>query len=636
VSSGTPSDPQAVRGNYGALASAAVPGSQTAGRMSPRQLELNRRYAYFRCENYDHCTVDWNGDPIVPNEEGAAIARSRDVPPGFYDPGGQMMPLRFRRPDAPYYLGKVVVKRFTGLLFSHSKHPKIRVQGDPLTEDWLDGAVEAGRLWAEAIQLRDMGGATGSGPIGFSFQQGEVRFEMFDPRYSTPVFKNRLTRELESIEVRWSYQDSIRDIDGKGWVSVEFLGRRVIDETSDTLWQDVPAPTDGGEPNWDDPRWAPTIVEHNFGECPVEWIQNEPVAEQVDGNPDCHGGFDMIERIDVLTSQANRGVIANCDPTLVLATDDDAPPALRKGSDNFISVGKGEDVKYLEITGAGPRSAIEQADRLEEKFLRLVQCVIENARSRSSTKTATEVVKDYSSMHEKVDVLREQYGPRGLGRLLAKLVRAAQTVSARTSVDESGRTVREEIFIPPRVEIDAEGKTRTTERKLGPGGPITFQWPPYDTPQPQDVEIAVRSAVSARDAGLLDDEHAAQSIAPFYGVENVRAMLTVLAQKKADEEAAFAAQTVGQATAPVAEIVYTRDELEAGLVTINEWRANKGLATVADGELTVPAYRAKYAQLYAQNTLTQDADGAEKILGMGEGQSDAAQPMNADGSSPPY
>jgi len=49
-------------------------------------------------------------------------------------------------------------------------------------------------------------------------------------------------------------------------------------------------------------------------------------------------------------------------------------------------------------------------------------------------------------------------------------------------------------------------------------------------------------------------------------------------------------------------------------VTINEVRRSKGLSPLADGDLTLPAYRAKHASTYAQNTTVQAAGQAAAML----------------------
>jgi hypothetical protein len=128
--------------------------------MSPRQLELNRRWSYYCCAQYDARRTDWDGTRRVDSIERETIATAGFIPPGFYDVGGQMneLPLKFRRPTAPYHLVRAIVDRFTGLLFSERRHPQLRVDGDPVTEDFVHGLSEVARIWPSMIQHKEMSG----------------------------------------------------------------------------------------------------------------------------------------------------------------------------------------------------------------------------------------------------------------------------------------------------------------------------------------------------------------------------------------------------------------------------------------------------------------------------------------------
>lgn len=616
MSSGTPTDPRAANQGANQLGAAITQGG---GAVNPRRTMLSRRYSYFKGTCYDGRAHNWDGDPIIDAE----IGRGQNIPPGFTDYSGSTAPLSTRRPSAPYYLGRVVVKRFTGLLFSQRRHPRVRVLGDALTEDWLSGAIESGRLWAQMIPARDFGGSMGAVGLGFEFADGLPVFEVFDPRWTTPKFTNRLTRELENISVCWPYREWLRDPDTGAFVEIELWACRVIDAQADMMWEGIPPGDDGGEPDWRRAlknRQPTRTVEHGFGFCPVEWIQNTDTADEIDGEPDCHGAFDLIEEVDALNSQGSRGIKANCDPTLVVTTADQIDN-LRKGSDSFIRLNPGETAQYLELNGSGPKTAIEQADRLEAKALRIVRCVIEESRNFAA-KTATEVTKDYSAMHEQADVLREQYAERGVKRLLGKLIRAARMVDGSTAMVD-GVVTRTVLRIPPRVEEeeqpDGTTKTKIIERKLGKGGEISFQWPPYETPTMADALAATQAANQAKSGGLVDPLHASRFVASTFQVEDPKAMLADMArQAQAAEDAETQRMMRSQAPAEAAPgATFTQFEVDAGVVTVNEIRASKGLPPLQlDGDLSVPQFRQKYAQTFAKATMSANETGAEKILGV--------------------
>lgn len=150
--------------------------------MSPKQQELNRLYSFYAACQYDARRVDWDGKEVLDPVDHETIARAGYIPPGFYDAGGGMLPLKFRRPYAPYHLARAITERFTGLLFSERRHPKIRIEGDADTQDYANALIEASRLWPAMMLIRSLGGAMGSMVAGFKFIDGKPRIEPHDPR----------------------------------------------------------------------------------------------------------------------------------------------------------------------------------------------------------------------------------------------------------------------------------------------------------------------------------------------------------------------------------------------------------------------------------------------------------------------
>lgn len=525
MSSGTVSNPPAARQLANAMGSELDQNAAAMGGpapMSPRQQELDHYWRYYSCTTYDGRRLDWSGQENLPKVEHEQVAQAGFIPPGFYD-AGQTMPLKFRRPTAPYYLGRVVVDRFTSLLFSHRRTPKVVVEGDPDTQDWLDGAIQAGRLWPTMIQARTFGGAMGAVGLGFKIVDGAPVFEAHDPRWCHPEFEDRHSGTLASLEIRYSYPDHIRGPKGEP-IQAWFWYRRLIDAERDEVWPKVPV-GDGAEPVWEEYRSR--AVEHGLGFCPAVWIQNLPVDGDVDGDPDAHGGFDIIEAIDALIAQAHKGTLSNCDPTTVLATDAEMDE-VRKGSDNAIKLEAGGTASYMEINGQGPRTAMELVEVLEQKFLRLVRCYLDSNKD-GPAKTMMEIERNYSAMLEKTDLLREQYGERGVKPILTMLLRAARKLAGakiERAADGTPRIVRETINLPPKVlQEGADGRAVFVPRKLGPSSLVALQWPPYFTPSLDDIVKAVQAAGIARAAQLLDDEHAIAFIAPYFQIADTRAML---------------------------------------------------------------------------------------------------------------
>ena len=475
--------------------------------MTLRQRELNHLWSYYRTAHYDSRKVGWDGkehaDPI--DHEG--IAQAGFIPPGFYD--AQHLPLKFRRPTAPYHLVKTIVDRFTGLLFSERRHPKIRCEADPKTEDFSRALAEASRVWQQMIQARAYGGATGTVAVGFQFVAGRPVVEVHDPRWLFPQFLDRSTLKLEAIEKRYMYPEEMQDPATGRWEQVWFWYRRIIDDNVDVLFDPALVEKDR-EPNWQVQR----EVRHGLGFCPVVWVQNLPVLDDPDGDPDCLGVYDMCDTIDTLLAQANRGVTANCDPTVVISSSAKLDE-VAKGSNSAIKLPDG-DAKYMEISGAGPKAALELADSLRAKVLEVAQCVLEHP--DTAQKTATEIERVYSSMLAKADVMREQYGERCVKPLLQMMIRAARKLGTARRA-EDGNIERSSLQLPP-------GKNgQPPQMGQTDGEALQLQWPSYFEPINQEILQSTQAAVAAKAAGLIDAEHASQFVAEYFRVEDVPTML---------------------------------------------------------------------------------------------------------------
>lgn len=515
--------------------------------MSPRQQMLNKMWAAYRGMQYAARRVDWDGREHTEGIDAEAIATAGFLPPGFYD-AGSTFPIKYRRPSTPYHLRKVVPDRFTGLLFSERRHPTLRVEGDPLTEDYIRALAETSRLWPALIQARTYGGAMGTVVTGFQFTKGRPVVEVHDPRWCIPTFKDRYTLKLEKLEKRYMYPVDEQDPETGAWKQVSYWYRRIIDEERDILFKPVRVDDEA-------PQWEPAEeVEHGFGFCPVVWTQNLPVQDDIDGDPDCMGIEELCCEIDALLSQATKGVLANCDPTLRIITDYDLSQ-IAKGSDNALKLPAGSSADYMEMSGSGPKAALELADKLRTLALEVAQCVLDHPDAGS--RTATEVERVYSSMLAKADILREQYGQKCILPLMEMMVEAVKILQKPRRTEQG--IVRQTVDLPPRITAQEDGTVERAARELGPGGTLTLVWPGYFAPTLTDAEVATRAAAAANAAGLLDKEHATTFVAPHFGVENVK---DVLAKVKKEQDELIEQQNAmmgGMVAEPAAEEAYPEE-----------------------------------------------------------------------------
>ena len=523
MSSGTPVDWTATQTVFGAtMGGGAIPDqSDIMGRirrlgMSPRQMELNHLYAVYRAAQYDTCSSEWDGSQKISRIDREAINSGAYIPPGFYDLGA-MLPLRFRRPTAPYPLARVIVDRFTSLLFSEKRHPRVKIEDDDATDDYVQALLDASRFWPTWMQARGLGGAMGSVAVGFSILAGKPHLEIFDPRWATPVFVSRTGNELKRLEVLYQYPREIYDGETGVWREVPYWYRRVIDAERDIVYRSIPVTDEA--PVWQ----VENEVMHGLGEVPVVWCQNTPTQDDADGDSDVHGVLEMLHAIDQLLAQAQIGTIANADPTLVISTDASLPPDLAKGSRAPIQLPSSGKAQYLELQGIGAKAATELADLYRKRVLESCHCVLEDG-SDGKERTATEVERSYAAMIARTDVLREQWGEVGLKPLLNKMLRAIRTVE-QGRMGEDGRVVRGVVVVPPHIDRNAEGRIVSKRpREIGSGEVIDLVWPAYFEPTITDADVAVKTAAAALAGKLVDQEAAVSYVAPFFHVGDAKAM----------------------------------------------------------------------------------------------------------------
>jgi len=527
MSSGTRFEPYAAKQLQSGLAPD-VMGKVARLGLSPRQQELNRLWAAYRGAQYNSRKIDWDGTERAQGIDAEAIASAGYLPPGYYD-AGATFPVKFRRPSLPYHLRRVIVDRFTGLLFSDRKHPVIRVEGDSISEDYIRTLAEVSRLWPAMIMTRTYGGAMGSTATGFQFVDGKPVVEVHDPRWCIPTFEDRHALKLASLEKRYMFPVDERDPETGEWIQRPYWYRRIIDQERDILFKAIPVSDE--VPDWEVER----EVVHGFGFCPVVWSQNLPVQDDVDGDPDCIGIDEICEQIDALLSQANQGILASCDPTLRIITDAELD-SVRKGSKNALKLPQGSSADYMEISGHGLKAALEMAMQLRSMALEVAQCVLDqpgHSGQRQGQRTATEVDRVYASMIAKADVLREQYGERCVKPLLEMMVKAVRQLEKPRAVE--GGIIRQVIKLPQKIVTKDDLSVERVDRRLVADGDvmINLNWGPYFDPSIDDALKAVQAATTAKVGGLIDHDHAVGFVAPYFLVEDARGMARKIQQEHA-------------------------------------------------------------------------------------------------------
>lgn len=608
--------------------SSGEPGSKHM-KLSKRQRELNNLWSYFRVCEHDGKGHEWNGRPVLSGDMWDAVQREGVVPPGMENAGD--VPRDLRRPVAPLGIVRNIVSRFTGLLFSNQKQPRVLVPDDERTQDYLSALLKQGEFWAAMTQARNYGGATGSACVGFKILDGMCQFEALDPRWTEPEFDGRGSNRLTKLTIQYTYPKDEKQEDGR-YKTIWYWYRRVVDEENDTVWR--PIKCRNKEPRWE--YMQRNTVPHGLGFVPYEWIQNLRSDDEIDGDSDCHGAYRMLEAVDQLLAEIWYGTVSNCDPTLNIVTDMENPGTVRKGSDNALFLGPSSTAQYLELSGSGPTIGITVLEKLEERIYRLCQCVPDQILFQNNgEKTAMEIERIFHSMIEKADSLREQYGP-AIIRICQKVLKAVRTVEGIREVqneDGSVRRIRYRVYVPKRVIAQPDGDQVTIPRVVGNGQVCELQWPHYFKPTFTDIETAQRIATTGKDSEVLTKETA---IKYWMGLTELDPLKEIHALKKAEEDAAMSADTgeegaEGEEGAAPEEpegpdAMTWKEALAQGICTINEYREGAlQLGAIPDGDLTLVQYRSKHQDIWVANTAAQSQEMVKAMVQASQPQPDPNQ-----------
>lgn len=524
--------------------------------------------SFWQCVEYDGREADFAGRALEPG--GAAQAGLGPQYVTKESRSTEECPWEQRRPPAPSRLASTIIDTLTGELFSEESHPTVRVLGDRTTQEFVDGVVSAGQLWAAMTEARNLGGAIGSVVVAFSFVDGTPVFEVINAKNCVPVWRSRATNDLDALEITYQYPVEVRT--RKGWGTQWFWYRRHIGRNVDVVFRRVSVDEDVTDPS----VWvAANVVEHGFGEVPAVWCQNTRDSQQVDGRPDCYGQFETIAQVDTLFGLAAVGTTPNCDPTTVIATKKSVGQ-LKKGSLNAIIVDPGDSASYMELSGTGATTAMTVADKLKAQIQEACAVVLpSSADANAAAATATEIRHRYRAFHAHIDRLRQQYGA-ALKVLVEKLLRAAATLTTpqvreplRVAETLSGLTIDDElpampdeinegqedenarrptaysINLPPRIvdtDDDPETPAALEPRELGPGGVVEVSWPAHIAPTPAETQTQVAVLAAAEAAGYIDNETAAGLFAQFIGLADAGAVWRKAQAQKAERDKAEAAK----------------------------------------------------------------------------------------------
>lgn len=475
-----------------------------------RTRRLERLTRYFECRQYEDRRYDWDGRMIGLPGFGGIPMPTNTVPP-----------VSERRPPAVYALPKVIVQRFTAMLFGEEGFPELFVEDDPDSEDFVRAIAEAASapdIWDEA---RDDGGQRGTAVVSWAWVDGEPRLEVHDARDCHVLEWADRQRCVPAIVVKlWEECEPGISPDGllvdrDGWRAREWSVGLNGARGQDRLYRYVPE--SGREPA----RWelVGDVVEFD-GPCPVAWVQNQRRKDRHDGLGDYEGQEGMLDALNLTMCATVGGTAINADPTLVLHMEKRGDGSVAKGGRNVIWSEKGAE--YLEISGSATEAGLKTTDKVKAFTLEAADVTLLDPEKMAGAAQSGEALRRLLfPMVKRAQKYRTQYGA-GIVRALEGLLVQAQAMLKRDQ-----RTV---FKLPPKVEKEVEDDngvarekiTAKTPRKPGLGTRVTLKWPPFFPPSSADLLAEVNAIQAANgQRPVISMRTAVEKAAPIFGVKDI-------------------------------------------------------------------------------------------------------------------
>lgn len=507
----------------------------------PRHRELTCLLAWHEGRQHDVYSADWMGRPRKPHQR---YYESRAEMKGFAPPS--MVSYDSRRPSAPAGLPRFVVNAFTQTVLG--KPASLSCPADKSTAAYLGEIFEESETWDALLEARNLAGACGSAALVPCVSDGVPSVEVLPP---TELQVRRWKHKARRIpaEVIHQHLVELAEADDDGVMRpITYVRTRMWTETHYIEFEDVKWPLEDAKRPLVMTEWR----EHKCGRCPVVWHQNTRSSCSPEGEYDLQTeqNLELSDEVDKVQSHALKATKANTQPTVVRIDDPigfQMYPRVAKGAHNEIRVNKGGDAKYLETTGDSVRMAWDSADKLTERLLRNVSCVIPDAANAQAYKSGEHVQSLLEAMRLRCNRLRVT-----LTRTIRQLAAIWIELGRVLGVSSEDEPVEGTIILPPREicedeeddaegegeeyaeETEAEGEGEDAEdmpeapeppevgpHDVGKGRSVRVLWPPYQQLSAAQLKDLV-SAITVASGGkqIMSAETGVEVLATAAGYRN--------------------------------------------------------------------------------------------------------------------
>jgi hypothetical protein len=621
---------------------------------SSAYLRLTHCQRYYACSQHDAKRYDFDGRMIQAGSDWQTLSQ----PFLSMAKSDYYVPLKKRRPSAPYRIGRKIVNSFTNMVFGEGRFPDVVVSGDEDTQEFVKALIEETKLELKMSQLRTLGGSVGKAGLSWCYHDGLPYVQVHNGKN---IYVHEWASKHRNIPKHvtevYQYPKTHWDSEKKRLVTELWWHRQDWTLTADVVYEDCKV-QGSAEPQWVIDESATAI--HNDGFCHFVYVENLPAIEGNDGITDYDGVYEQMDMIDMLMSVIARGGINNLDPTLKLKMDPEIIDGggsfqISKGSDNAIVTGKDGDASYLELGGTSITSGLQLYETMRQQVLETTECVIPDPDKIAAAGTSSVALKMlYAPMLGKCGNLRTQYGDAILELLRQMLTVAQRMYEPKVEQDEGGEEVEvvstlqlkdvtwDEPILDEEGNPSGEYETKSRPQHPGECQSLELSWGPYFNPTSDDQQktsALLTQATSGQQ--FCSTKTATEVFAGVLGRDPIK-MVDELVKESEAREAEQQAQFASMGVEPGAPEVVEAESLDdlpmadapdsiststnvdltsadtAAIVSVNEARKSIGLGPLIrsdgsvdpDGFITVSEFKAKKAESIA---MAAAADKGEVI-----------------------
>ena len=497
---------------------------------------LVKRYCYFKGTQHDHHEANWDGQP---RDSGASYMGERWFPgstpgtPHGFTRMEAVTPYGMRRPDAPFPLGRQIVRRFTEMMYGEKRRPRLRVRADANTERSLHAVFAESDAWDALTEMRDFAGGCGCGVVSLSVINGEPCTKAHKPWEILPLkWCDSARRRLEWV-IEQKLVDRTEIIPGKGVVTTKYWETKEWTPTHVRTYKPVPEKHDREKPlELLDER------KHGCDGVPMVWVRNTRATALAVGSHDYEGVEELLDKVDRMQSQTAKATIANVDPTLKLKRrrSPRRHNQIKLGAGNAIDLGPEDDAEYLELAGTSIEMGWRSIYNLRDEILQTVGCVLVDPTTAGKGQSGEALEKLWRSMEARVDRLRTPNNSAlqdlctkwlGLMRKWGIARKDLERKSPEQAAEDGCEANDGGILLPPWVETEDDpesleaNEAKLHRHKVGKGNHVECVWPPHHSPTAQQIgQLAQGLSVASGGQALVSRETASHHMAAAMGQED--------------------------------------------------------------------------------------------------------------------